>query len=137
MISERIQARIRQGDREAFRALYGNYSRDVYLAAQEVLHDNALARTAVKQTFLRIHREVLEADGPIDTDLRIDLIANEEIARLRGDAPDGDAQPLQSRRTALCRLRPRTAEDRTGEPKKRLFPRVLPPAFGASAARSC
>lgn len=79
MISDSLQERIHRGDREAFRALYSEYSRDVYLTAQECLTSDALARAVVKQVFLRIHRELLDASGPIDTDRRIDALTNEEI----------------------------------------------------------
>ena len=60
MISDALQERIHCGDRDAFRALYSEYSRDVYLTACEVLKDEALARAVVKQVFLRIYRELLE-----------------------------------------------------------------------------
>lgn len=79
MISDSLQERIHRGDRDAFRSLYSEYSRDVYLTAQEILQDDAQARAVVKQVFLRIHRELLDAAGPIDTDQRIDLLTNEEI----------------------------------------------------------
>ena len=56
MISPSLQERIHRGDRDAFRALYSEYSRDVYLTAREALQSDALARAVVRQVFLRIHR---------------------------------------------------------------------------------
>lgn len=79
MISPSLQERIHRGDRDAFRALYSEYSRDVYLTAQQALQSDALARAVVRQVFLRIHRELLAASAPLDTDARIDALTNEEI----------------------------------------------------------
>lgn len=79
MISPSLQERIHRGDRDAFRALYSEYSRDVYLTAREALQSDALARAVVRQVFLRIHRELLAASAPLDTDARIDALTNEEI----------------------------------------------------------
>ena len=41
MISPSLQERIHRGDRDAFRALYSEYSRDVYLTAREALQSDA------------------------------------------------------------------------------------------------
>lgn len=131
MISPSLQERIHRGDRDAFRALYSEYSRDVYLTAQEALQSDALARAVVRQVFLRIHRELLAAAAPLDTDARIDALTNEEIrvqriasgdtgeAILR-DAPTPRrvtryrecahaAQPAQPEPDALTRVRARYA----------------------------
>ena len=89
MISPSLQERIHRGDRDAFRALYSEYSRDVYLTAQEALQSDALARAVVRQVFLRIHRELLAAAAPLDTDARIDAL----IAEIKNlvDTPAQDA----------------------------------------------
>lgn len=131
MISPSLQERIHRGDRDAFRALYSEYSRDVYLTAQQALQSDALARAVVRQVFLRIHRELLAASAPLDTDARIDALTNEEIrvqriasgdtgeAILR-DAPTPRrvtryrecahaAQPAQPEADALTRVRARYA----------------------------
>lgn len=131
MISPSLQERIHRGDRDAFRALYSEYSRDVYLTAQQALQSDALARAVVRQVFLRIHRELLAAAAPLDTDARIDALTNEEIrvqriasgdtgeAILR-DAPTPRrvtryrecahaAQPAQPEADALTRVRARYA----------------------------
>lgn len=131
MISPSLQERIHRGDRDAFRALYSEYSRDVYLTAREALQSDALARAVVRQVFLRIHRELLAAAAPLDTDARIDALTNEEIrvqriasgdtgeAILR-DAPTPRrvtryrecahaAQPAQPEADALARVRARYA----------------------------
>lgn len=131
MISPSLQERIHRGDRDAFRALYSEYSRDVYLTAQQALQSDALARAVVRQVFLRIHRELLAAAAPLDTDARIDALTNEEIrvqriasgdtgeAILR-DAPTPRrvtryrecahaAQPAQPEADALARVRARYA----------------------------
>ena len=100
MISDSLQERIHRGDREAFRALYSEYSRDVYLTAQECLPSDALARAVVKQVFLRIHRELLDASGPIDTDRRIDALTNEEIRIQRIASGDTGGDILRDAATA-------------------------------------
>ena len=99
MFSDTLQERIHRGDRDAFRSLYSEYSRDVYLTAQEILQDDARARAVVKQVFLRIHRELLDADGPIDTDQRIDLLTNEEIRIQRIAGGDTGSDILKEVRT--------------------------------------
>lgn len=131
MISPSLQERIHRGDRDAFRALYSEYSRDVYLTAQEALQSDALARAVVRQVFLRIHRELLAAAAPLDTDARIDALTNEEIRVQRiasgdtGEAILRDAptprrvtryrecahavQPAQPEPDALTRVRARYA----------------------------
>lgn len=96
MISDALQERIHCGDRDAFRALYSEYSRDVYLTACEVLKDEALARAVVKQVFLRIYRELLDASGPINTDERIDELTNEEIRVQRIVAGDTGSDVLKT-----------------------------------------
>lgn len=95
MISDSLQERIHLGDRDAFRALYSEYSRDVYLTAQEMLQTEAQSRAVVKQVFLRIYRELLDADGPIDTDRRIEALTNEEIRIQRIAAGNTGSEILQ------------------------------------------
>lgn len=95
MISDSLQERIHLGDRDAFRALYSEYSRDVYLTAQEMLQTEAQSRAVVKQVFLRIYRELLDADGPIDTDRRIEALTNEEIRIQRIAAGNTGSDILQ------------------------------------------
>lgn len=121
MISDSLQERIHRGDRDAFRSLYSEYSRDVYLTAQEILQDDARARAVVKQVFLRIHRELLDADGPIDTDQRIDLLTNEEIRIQRIAGGDTGSDILKEVRTPRRLDRhvepPRAAGQQPGGPE--------------------
>ena len=102
MISDSLQERIHLGDRDAFRALYSEYSRDVYLTAQEVLQTEAQSRAVVNQVFLRIYRELLDADGPIDTDRRIETLTNEEIRIQRIAAGNTGSDILQQVHTPRC-----------------------------------
>lgn len=106
MISDSLQERIHLGDRDAFRALYSEYSRDVYLTAQEALGNDASARAVVKQVFLRIHRELLDAEAPIDTGLRIDVLTNEEIRVQRIAAGDMGRDILKVHTPRRLNLRP-------------------------------
>ena len=99
MISPSLQERIHRGDRDAFRALYSEYSRDVYLTAREALQSDALARAVVRQVFLCIHRELLAASAPLDTDARIDALTNEEIRVQRIASGDTGEAILKEVRT--------------------------------------
>lgn len=145
MISDSLQERIHRGDRDAFRALYSEYSRDVYLTAQEALQSDALARAVVKQVFLRIHREILDAGGPIDTDRRIDLLTNEEIRIQRIARGDTGSEILQEVRTPRRLDRraepPRTAaapqaSQQQGSPMQRVQMRYVPSGAAGQPPRS-
>lgn len=87
-----LQKRIHDGDREAFRAVYANHARGVYLRALKELGEDGAARGVVKQVFLNLHRELLRADSPIDIPARIETLADEELMlrQILGSAADVD-----------------------------------------------
>ena len=58
MISNEIQERIHNGDMDAFRVLYAEYSKAVYNTAFYSLKDDEKARQVVKEVFLTVYDEL-------------------------------------------------------------------------------
>ena len=79
MITNTLQKRISAGDREAFKAVYSEYGRGVFLAAMKALGSEADARVVVKQTFLNLHRELLNAADDVDIPVRIRELTEHEL----------------------------------------------------------
>ena len=79
MITNTLQKRIRSGDREAFKAVYSEYGRGVFLSAMKALGSEADARVVVKQTFLNLHRELLDAADDMDIPVRIRELTEHEL----------------------------------------------------------
>lgn len=79
MITNDLQKRIHNGDREAFRTIYSEYGRGVYLNALKTLGNETDAHNVVKQTFLNLHHELLRAGEDIDIAARIQELANNEL----------------------------------------------------------
>ena len=79
MITNTLQKRISSGDREAFKAVYSEYGRGVFLAAMKALGSEADARVVVKQTFLNLHRELLNAADDVDIPVRIRELTEHEL----------------------------------------------------------
>lgn len=94
MITNDLQKRIHDGDREAFRSVYSEYGRGVYINALKTLGSEAEARKVVKQTFLNLHSELLRADREIDIPARIHELADNELLlqRILGGQPSAAAQ---------------------------------------------
>ncbi len=79
MITNDLQKRIHNGDREAFRTIYSEYGRGVYLNALKTLGNETDAHNVVKQTFLNLHHELLRAGENIDIAACIQELANNEL----------------------------------------------------------
>ena len=79
MITNTLQKRISSGDREAFKAVYSEYGRGVFLSAMKALGSEAEARVVVKQTFLNLHRELLDAADDMDIPVRIRELTEHEL----------------------------------------------------------
>lgn len=79
MITNTLQKRISSGDREAFKAVYSEYGRGVFLAAMKALGSEADARVVVKQTFLNLHRDLLNAADDVDIPVRIRELTEHEL----------------------------------------------------------
>lgn len=82
MVTNDLQKRIQNGDREAFRSVYTKYGRDVYLTALHALGSEEAARGVVKQTFLVLHNELMCALDDIDLGVRIRELAENELLLL-------------------------------------------------------
>ncbi len=82
MITNDLQKRIHDGDREAFRTIYAEYGRGVYLNALKTLGNETDARNVVKQTFLNLHHELLRSSENIDISTRIRELADNELLLL-------------------------------------------------------
>lgn len=82
MVTNELQKRIQNGDREAFRSVYTKYGRDVYLTALHALGSEEAARGVVKQTFLVLHNELMRALDDIDLGVRIRELAENELLLL-------------------------------------------------------
>ncbi|MCE5189524.1 MAG: hypothetical protein LLF75_10165 [Eubacteriales bacterium] len=79
MVTNPLQKRISSGDRDAFKAVYSEYGRGVFLAALKALGSEAAARDVVKQTFLNLHRELFNAADDMDIPVRIRELTDHEI----------------------------------------------------------
>jgi len=79
MITNTLQKRISAGDREAFKAVYSEYGRGVFLTAMKALGSEADARVVVKQTFLNLHRDLLNAADDVDIPVRIRELTEHEL----------------------------------------------------------
>jgi hypothetical protein len=79
MITNDLQKRIRNGDREAFRTIYSEHGRGVYLNALKALGNETDAHSVVKQTFLNLHHELLRSGEDIDIAARIRELADNEL----------------------------------------------------------
>ncbi len=83
MITNSLLKRINSGDREAFKAVYDEYGRGMYLTALKTLNSEAAARSVVKQAFLNLHRELLNAADDIDIPVRIRELMDHEILLMK------------------------------------------------------
>ena len=79
MITNALQKRISSGDRDAFKAVYSEYGRGVFLSAMKALGTEAEARVVVKQTFLNLHRDLLNAADDVDIPVRIHELTEHEL----------------------------------------------------------
>lgn len=83
MITNPLQQRINTGDREAFKAVYSEYGRGVYIAALKALGSESAARNVVKQTFLNLHRELLNAADDVDIPVLIREMTDHELLLMK------------------------------------------------------
>lgn len=74
MISESVQEKIRLGDEDAFRRLYGEYSGDIFRSAKAALKDESRARNVVKTVMVTLYRDMCDAGAAIDTDERVEIL---------------------------------------------------------------
>ena len=79
MFQDELQKRIHDGDQDAFRELYGKYSKKVFSLVNNALDDKDTARAAVKQIFLKVYRQILRDDTDLDLPAELSALTNEEI----------------------------------------------------------
>lgn len=93
MFSSKIQERAHNGNREAFREIFNEYSREVYAYIHTALADEQQTKDSVKQVFLGLFRELMKAEKDIDLAERLTELTNEEIkiARMAG----GNLSPIK------------------------------------------
>ena len=89
MISQALQLRIHQGDKEAFKTLYEAKAKEIYMTVLKALDSEEQARAAVKSIFLQIKRELTDATGPMDVDARLVQLTENQIHSL-GQAVQGE-----------------------------------------------
>lgn len=102
MITNTLQKRINAGDREAFKAVYSEYGRGVYLAAQKALGSESAARSVVKQAFLNLHSELLNAADDVDIPVRIRELTDHELLLMKIIAQRGTLGEEESEAIASC-----------------------------------
>ncbi|MDO4493121.1 MAG: hypothetical protein Q4C53_04440 [Clostridia bacterium] len=110
MFTSKIQRRAHEGNREAFREIFNEYSREVYAYLFSELKDEARSKDSVKQVFLNLFRELMKAESDIDLAERLTALVNEEIkiAKMAG----GDFEPMRQEKTVSGGKDPvDTAED--------------------------
>lgn len=88
MISQALQARIRTGEEDAFRLMYGEYSGEIYRCAKSALKNEDAARRVVKTVMVSLYRTMCDAGTAIDTDQTV-----EELTRSAIDASAATAAP--------------------------------------------
>lgn len=98
MVTDTLQKAIHDGDRNAFKQLYDEYAKEVYLRANESLQQDTEAREVVKQTFARLYQQLRSSDGPIQIETRIRQLSDSEIyvRKLAADICDVSSTPSAS-----------------------------------------
>ena len=101
MITNDLQKRILNGEREAFRSVYEQYGRGVYFSALETLGSEDKARTVVKKVFLLLHSELMRACDDVDIHQRVRELADSELLLLQvlGSASGEEAAAAVSAHT--------------------------------------
>ncbi len=133
MSSDDLQTRIHNGERDAFRAVYSQYGRRVYLNALKSLGQETAARSVVKQVFLNLHRELLRSADPVDIPARIRELTDSELLLRRilagtdeGTLFDGGA-PSDARPRTGVKSEPVRLDDDADVPAGDADARELPP----------
>lgn len=131
MVTNELQKRIQNGDREAFRSVYTKYGRDVYLTALHALSSEEAARGVVKQTFLSLHHELMHATEDVDIGLRVRELAENELLLLEilktgggEEAASAVAERVKSSERARTYVEPDTEPEEEAESA---IPADLPP----------
>lgn len=122
MISEQLQQRIRQGDREAFHELYSAYSRTVYIKVLSAVGHADRTREITRQVFLAIYQEICTSKTPIDVERRIAVLAGTYIQKERDaakNAVSGKDTPPAAPRETLDAVNKLVQQQKSGGPEKK------------------
>ena len=103
MISEQLQQRIRQGDREAFHELYSAYSRTVYIKVLSAVGHADRTREITRQVFLAIYQEICTSKTLVDVERRIAVLAGTYIQKERDAAKKHDVPSKETPSAAAKR----------------------------------
>lgn len=95
MFRDTLQKRANAGEQEALREIYSRYSKKVYALTQAALGDMDSAKMAVKQIFLQLYREIMNAEEDMDLPARLSALTNEEVRLQRIARGDFSKDTLQ------------------------------------------
>lgn len=121
-----LQAKVRNGDSDAFRLLYRQYVNGVYQSAQAAQLSDEVSRTIVKEVFVQVYREITACAEPLDLDQRVNSLTAQAIAdrfisigtsRPRHVARHAHPQETEPARSAEDDLPDSPAEDPALPPK--------------------
>ncbi len=79
MIDDSLQFQIHNGSQEAFLEMSRLCAKDVYLTALGASGNEELSRTAAKNALLRFRRALISSEGPVDSDVMLSEILEEEL----------------------------------------------------------
>ncbi len=79
MIDDSLQFQIHNGSQEAFLEMSRLCAKDVYLTALGASGNEELSRTAAKNALLRFRRALIASEGPVDSDIMLSEILEEEL----------------------------------------------------------
>ncbi len=79
MIDDSLQFQIHNGNQEAFLEMSRLCAKDVYLTALGASGNEELSRTAAKNALLRFRRALISSEGPVDSDVMLSEILEEEL----------------------------------------------------------
>ena len=95
MFQDPLQKRANAGEQEALREIYARYSKKVYALTQAALGDMDSAKSAVKQIFLQLYREIMNAEEDLDLAACLSALTNEEVRLQRIARGDFSKDTLQ------------------------------------------
>lgn len=93
MFKDKTQQLAHDGNRDALREIYNEYSREVYAMIHSALIDDESTHAATKQVFLNLFREIMHSDSDIKIASRLTELTNDEIriSRIAGGDLSKDA----------------------------------------------
>lgn len=96
MFKDKTQQLAHDGNREALREIYNDYSREVYAMIHAALIDDESTRAATKQVFLNLFREIMHGESDIRIAARLTELTNDEIRISRIAGGDLSKEALRS-----------------------------------------